>query len=91
MKSKLREFLKLLTHEEQIEYINNTTDSINKSREHKYYPGNSRSIIKEIKQIKEELVFTPIFFISIYIKKKHTIIIMKRCQCNYGILSIISK
>lgn len=40
MKSKLREFLKLLTHEEQIEYINNTTDSINKSREHKYYPGN---------------------------------------------------
>ena len=73
MKSKLSDFLKLLRHEEQIEYINKTIDSINKSREHKYYPGNLRSIIKEIKQIKEELVFTPIFFISINIKKKHTI------------------
>ena len=62
MNSRIYIHIKSLPIEQQIPYINQTIESINKSRSIKRHSGNLATIIKELKQIKEEILFKPIFF-----------------------------
>ena len=62
MNSKIYRYIKSLLIEEQTPYINETIESINKSRNINRHSGNLGSIIKELTQIKEEKLFKPIFF-----------------------------
>ena len=67
MNSRIYRYIKWLLIEEQTPYINETIESINKSRNIKRHSGNLASIIKELKQIKEEKLFKPIFFFHKYL------------------------
>ena len=69
-------------------YINHAILSINKSRSNKRHAGNLSSIINELKQIKEKILFESVIFMNYVTKKYHTIII-KKYQYNYDIISIL--
>ena len=61
MNSRIYRHIKSLPIEEQIPYINHAILSINKSRSNERHAGNLSSIINELKQIKEKILFNPLF------------------------------
>ena len=68
MNSRIYRHIKSLPIEEQIPYINHAILSINKSRSNERHAGNLSSIINELKQIKEKILFNPLFLWTMWLK-----------------------
>ena len=68
MNSRIYKHIKSLPIEEQISYINHVILSVNKSRSNKRHAGNLSSIINELKQIEEKILFNPLFLWTMWLK-----------------------